>query len=147
MFEYESKILLNRYFAYDVFGNFQSSAESAADAIRKMQNQISLTSKFINKAEIESWNGRPRSYEEIIQDGVYTVYSIVIDKNSGKKIYFANYDNALKAVKAGLQHTTIKSDDKTTLFLYAYVDEFGESKIYIFKSDAEIYAIVREILS
>ncbi|WP_339034689.1 hypothetical protein [Spiroplasma endosymbiont of Cantharis rufa] len=146
MFEYESAILLNRYFAYDVFGNFESSAESGDEAIKAMRKKVNLTSKFINKKEIDSWNGQPRSYSEIVQDGVYTIYGISSINSVGGKIYFYSYLKALEAVMEGISHSTQYSNELINIYMYTNIDKDGNSKVYTFRNDYELKKIVEEIL-
>ncbi|WP_283272611.1 hypothetical protein [Spiroplasma sp. SV19] len=96
----DNKTLRKQYMAYDVFGNQELATSSAQDAIAQLTNKIQLTSKFIHKNEINSWNPNlKRSWDLTISDGRYNVYRIDDVNNPGKFIYFPSQDLALKAVK------------------------------------------------
>lgn len=51
-----NKTLYKQYNAYDVFGNKVVSSDIEKDAVFQLQNHIQLTSKYVHKMEIDTWN-------------------------------------------------------------------------------------------
>ncbi|AGM26419.1 hypothetical protein SSYRP_v1c08300 [Spiroplasma syrphidicola EA-1] len=151
LFQLESGVLLKQYFAYDAFGSFEISGESAEDAIKQLQNRISLTGRYVNKAEIESWNGHPMSFDNIIEDGVYNVYrifsSIRQEQGLDPYIYFESYSAALIAIKAGINEQIQILTETINVYIYVYKDKNNETHTYSYTNDNEIEQIINEIMS
>lgn len=150
-FQYESEVLLKKFFAYDVFGNSMLSAESGEDAIEKLQNMISLSGKYINSKEIETWDGLNFSYDNIIQDGTYNVYrtysQVKASQGLNPYLYFDTYDAALEALKAGINKETNVSTTTINIYVYLYTDKTGKNHTYSYTTDEEIANIIKEIMS
>ncbi|WHQ36660.1 hypothetical protein [Spiroplasma sp. SV19] len=149
-FQYEKGILLKKYFAFDVFGNSVISAESREDAIAKLHKTITLTGKYINRKEIASWDNGVMAYDNIIQDGIYSVYRIYsqirADQGLIPYIYFDSYHSALVAIKAGINKEINITTTTVNIYLYVYLDKNGNKHSYTYTSDEEINAIVAEIM-
>lgn len=147
-FQYESGVLMKKFFAYDVFGNSMLSAESGEDAIEKLQHMISLSGKYINRKEIETWDGLNYSYDNILQDGVYNVYRIYNQTKAGQGLnpylYFDSYISALEALKSGISNQVNISTTAVNVYVYIYT---GKNHSYSYSTDEEIKNIVQEVMS
>lgn len=149
-FQYNQGILLKKYFAYDVLGNKVVSAESEADAIAKLHKTVTLTGKYINKKEINAWDNGVMGYDNIIQNGIYHIYRIYsqirADQGLIPYIYFDSYQSALTAIKAGINHAIKITTTTVNVYLYVYIDNRGNKHSFTYTNNAEINAIVAEIM-
>ncbi|AGR41360.1 hypothetical protein [Spiroplasma taiwanense] len=94
-----------------------------------------------------SWNGRPRSFNDIVEDGIYTIYSVNSQFSTNGKIYFYDYQRALNSVIEGISHSTLYSSQEAIIYMYINIDDNGNLKLYFYKNDDELREVVKEILS
>ncbi|WP_348736073.1 hypothetical protein [Spiroplasma endosymbiont of Ammophila pubescens] len=150
LFQLEAGILLKQYFAYDVFGNYKISGDSAEDAINQLRQNLILTARYVNKTEIMTWSNRLVTFDNIIEDGIYKVYRIFshIRQQQGLDpyLYFENYTAALMAIKAGVNQQVEINTLTINVYVYLYVDANNVEHHFSYTTDDEIEQIINEIL-
>ncbi|WP_425379625.1 hypothetical protein [Spiroplasma endosymbiont of Stenodema calcarata] len=123
----KNRTLRKKYIAYDVFGNKEVTTSSAITAIQQLTNKIQLTSKFIHKNEIKTWDPNvKRSWDLTISDGRYVVYRIEDPNQAGKFIYFSSQELALAAVKTAAKVSSAVNKLEKSLYLYSYTIQSGQ---------------------
>ncbi|AHI53771.1 hypothetical protein SSABA_v1c03620 [Spiroplasma sabaudiense Ar-1343] len=142
LFQIEKSILSKKYFAYDVYGNFEISGNNEDDAIRKLQQKIDLQARYVHKDEIKNWNNQTVSFENIISDGVYTTYRTFIN---GEWTYFLNHHDAYNALTGNVTGETVVKT--RTVNLYMYIENNNNEKItHTYSTDAELEDLANKIL-
>ncbi|AXK50969.1 hypothetical protein [Spiroplasma alleghenense] len=116
LFQIERSILSKKYFAYDVYGNYEVSGNNEDEAIRKLQQKVDLQAKYVHKDEVKSWNNRPISFENIISDGVYITYKTLINDEF---VYFLNHHDAYNALTGEMNGQTVVTNKTVNVYLYS----------------------------
>ncbi|AHF57959.1 hypothetical protein [Spiroplasma eriocheiris] len=150
LFQLQAGVLLKEFFAYDVYGNYVLSGDSGEEAIRKLQQAITLTGKYVHQKEIASWQNRSHSYDSIISDGHYIVYRVYSSQRAQAGLtpylYFDNYNYALNAIKAGINGQIMIDTTTVNIYLYIYIDKNNHQHSYSYINDEEINNIIDEIM-
>ncbi|AGM25426.1 hypothetical protein [Spiroplasma chrysopicola] len=140
-----NKTLRKQFIAYDAFGNQEIASSSAEDAIRQLTNKIQLTSKFVHKKEIGSWDPNvKRSWDLTISDGRYNVYRIEDPNQGGKFIYYPSQDLALAAVKANAKLSSSVNTLEKAIYLYNYSATNGQVIPFVFY-DNDVNSVITKI--
>ena len=133
----KKRILKKQFLVYDAFGNIEISGENEKTALKKLYNNILLTSKFVHREESDQWNKNFKlSYDNIISDGRYAVYKIKDPNNKSKFIYYPSQELAIDAVKSSVSN--INNIDTLTrkTYLYSYQTRIGQTiPILIYDND------------
>lgn len=141
----KDRTLRKQYLAYDVFGNKEVTTSSAEEAIQQLTNKIQLTSKFVHKNEIKTWNAKvKRSWDLIISDGRYVVYRIVDPNQTGKFIYFPAQDLALAAIKTTARLNYMVNKLEKSVYLYSYTTQSKELVPFVFY-DNDVESVISKI--
>ncbi|WHQ37483.1 hypothetical protein [Spiroplasma sp. SV19] len=141
----KNRTLRKQYLAYDVFGNKEVTTSSASAALQQLTNKIQLTSKFVHKNEIKTWDPRiKRSWDLTISDGRYVVYRINDPNQAGKFIYFASQDLALAAVKTAAKLTSAVNKLEKSVYLYSYTAQSNVVIPFVFY-DNDVDSVITKI--
>ncbi|AXK50933.1 hypothetical protein [Spiroplasma alleghenense] len=142
LFQIERSILSKKYFAYDVYGNYEVSGNNEDEAVRKLQQKIDLQARYVHKDEIASWNDQVVSFENVISDGVYMTYRT---KVNGEWMYFLNYHDAYNALTGNTSSQKVVHTKIVNVYLYTQYK--GDEKInHTYSSDEELEALANKIL-
>ncbi|WP_342269207.1 hypothetical protein [Spiroplasma endosymbiont of Aspidapion aeneum] len=125
--------LKKRYIAYDVFGNSITSGVSEDDAVRRLQNNLSIESRMVSDKEYNSWNlNYKKDFSSIISDGIYVIYRIQDPCKQDNYLYYPSFELALKAFKSSLRIENTVFDSETETFLYNYIDKNNKQVAIIY---------------
>ncbi|WP_338972148.1 hypothetical protein [Spiroplasma endosymbiont of Panorpa germanica] len=142
LFQIERSILSKKYFAYDVYGNYEVSGNNEDEAIRKLQQKVDLQARYVHSNEIESWNDKVVSFENIISDGVYTTYKTLIN---GKPVYYLNHHDAYNALLGNTTGQTVVTT--RTVNVYLYIENPGDKQVnHTYSTDLELEELANKIL-
>lgn len=141
----KDRTLRKQYLAYDVFGNKEVTTSSAREVIQQLTNKIQLTSKFVHKNEIKTWNLKmKRSWDLIISDGRYVVYRITDPNQAGKFIYFSSKDVALAAIKTAAKLSSAVNKLEKSVYLYSYTTQSKSVVPFVFY-DNDVDSVITKI--
>ncbi|AXK51685.1 hypothetical protein [Spiroplasma alleghenense] len=142
LFQIESNVLAKKYFAFDVYGNYEVSGNDKEDAVRKLQTKIDLSSKYVHNDEIKSWKNKTVSFDNIITDGIYTTYKVMIND---KPMYFINQMDAYDALVSGSYGGSVVTSEVSNVYLYIQ-NKDGEYIEHTYSTPQELEQIALKVL-